>query len=314
MVSKSSYTLVGAFVLVLGAVFIWGVLWISAGGPPQRIDRYLVYMTESVSGLNVDSPLKFRGVEVGKIEQISIDIKNPERIRLLIQVRQGTPITEDTVATLEFQGLTGIANINLSGGQADSQPLSKMPREEYPVIQTKPSLFARLNADMPDLLATLIQTSLDISALLNEENRANVSRSLENVAVLTDNLAKQSDKLDTIISDLSVTLKNTRTASEDFPELVNQFSQSAEAISGMIEQIGGIGENLASASTGIHQTVESSGDDLVYFTSTTLPELAEMVFELRLAAEYLRRMSEALAQDPSVLIYGSPTPEPGPGE
>jgi phospholipid/cholesterol/gamma-HCH transport system substrate-binding protein len=48
--------LVGAFVLVLGAAFIWGILWISAGGTPQSFDRYVVYMTDSVSGLNVDAP------------------------------------------------------------------------------------------------------------------------------------------------------------------------------------------------------------------------------------------------------------------
>ena len=82
MLSKSNYALVGAFVLVLGAAFIWAVLWISAGGPPQSFDRYLIYMTESVSGLNVDSPLRFRGVDVGKVEKIEIDLENPQRIRL----------------------------------------------------------------------------------------------------------------------------------------------------------------------------------------------------------------------------------------
>jgi hypothetical protein len=76
MTSKSGYMLVGAFVLVLAAAFIWGILWISAGGTPQSLTRYVVYMTDSVSGLNVDAPLRYRGVDVGKVEQISIDNKN----------------------------------------------------------------------------------------------------------------------------------------------------------------------------------------------------------------------------------------------
>lgn len=314
MTTKSSYTLVGAFVLVLSAVFIWGVLWISSGGPPQRADYYLVYMTESVSGLNVDAPLKFRGVDVGKVEQISIDSKNPERIRLLLQVRQGTPITEDTVATLEYQGLTGIASINLIGGRVDSQPLRQIPGEEYPVITSRPSLFARLDATMSDLLGNLIQTSANINALLNEENRANVSRSIENITILTDNLADQSDQLETVVAHLSVTLENSRTASMEFPKLMHQFSKSAEAITDMADQIRGAAENLAAASAGIEQTVDSSGGDLAYFTSATLPDIAAMVTELRVASENLRRASESLAQDPSVLIYGHPAPERGPGE
>ncbi len=314
MTSKSSYTLVGVFVLVFSAAFIWGVLWISAGGKPQRFDYYLIYMTESVSGLNVDSTLKYRGVDMGKIEQITIDTANPERIRLLVQVRQGTPITEDTIATLEHQGLTGIANINLSGGRVDSQLLRKPPGEEYPVIQTRPSLFVRLDTNLSDLLANLVLASANINALLSEENRANVSRVVEDVAILTDNLADQSGRLDTIVTHLGVTLENASAASEEFPELVHQLSQSAAAIVRMLDDIGILGADLASATASIQQTVRAGGDDLVHFTSTTLPELAETVFELRLAAENLRRMSESLAQDPSVLIYGKNEPEPGPGE
>lgn len=314
MTNKSSYTVVGAFVLVLGAVFIWGVLWISAGGPPQRFDHYLVYMLESVSGLNVDSPLKYRGVDVGKIEQISIDLENPERIRLLLQVQQGTPITADTVATLEYQGLTGIANINLSGGRPGSPPLGPTPGEDYPVITTRPSLFARLDATISHLLENLTTTSANINALLNDENRASVSRSIENVATITDSLADQSGELENITSNLVVTLENVRAASASLPQLMERFSESADAIAGMAEQIQSIGDSVAAVSDDIQHVVTVSGADLEQFTGATLPDVAATAFELRLASENLRRMSEALAQDPSILLYGRPEPGAGPGE
>lgn len=314
MTSKSSYMLVGVFVLVLGAAFVWGILWISAGGTPQSMDRYLVYMTDSVSGLNVDASVKYRGVDIGKVEQLDIDSKNPEHVRLLLQVRQGAPITEDTVATLEYQGLTGIANVNLSGGRAESRPLARTPGEEYPVIKGRPSIFASLDTTLSDLLTNLTQTSAGINALLGEENRANVSRSIENVAIFTDRFAQQSGKLEEIIAHLDATLQNTRAASADMPQVMQQFSQSAQAITRMADQIRSLGEDLAAASAGIEHTVDASSDDLVDFTRTTLPEISEMVYELRLAAENLRRMSDALAQNPSLLIYGAPEPKPGPGE
>lgn len=314
MTSKSSYMLAGAFVLVLGAAFIWGILWISAGGAPQSVERYLVYMTDSVSGLNVDAPLKYRGVDVGKVEEIGIDPKDPERIRLILQVRQGTPISVDTVASLEYQGLTGIANVNLSGGTAESPPLKKLPGEDYPVIRGRASIFSRLDATLEDLLDNLIETSAGINAMLNDENRSNVAHTIENVAGLTENLAKQSNHLETLIADLQVTLANTRTASDNFPRLVEQFTQSAEAVTRMADEIRGVGENLSAASAGIEKTVDESGAGLVDFTRTTLPEITQMVNELRLASENLRRMSEDLAEDPSVLMYGAPEPKPGPGE
>jgi phospholipid/cholesterol/gamma-HCH transport system substrate-binding protein len=108
---------------------------------------------------------------------------------------------------------------------------------------------------------------------------------------------EQSRQLDSIIENLAATLENTRTASVGFPELILQFSRSAEAITRMADQIGGMGENLA-----------------LDLSTTTLPEVAAMVHELRLASENLHRMSEALAEDPSVLLYGKPEPKPGPGE
>ena len=314
MTSKSSYMLVGGFILILGAAFVWGVLWISAGGPPQRINKYIVYMPESVSGLNVDAPVKFRGVDVGKVEKIDINSSNPELIRLLLQVRQGTPISADTVAGLEYQGLTGIASVNLSGGHADSPPLTRQAGEEYPVITGQPSVFSNLGLTLSELLTNLTQTSASINAVLAEENRDNVTRSLENVAELTEKFTKQADHLETIITHLGATLENTHTASVDLPQLIEKFSQSATAITSMADQIRIVGENLATASSNIEQTVDASSNDLVDFTSTTLPEISRMVNELTLASENLRRMSESLAQDPSVLLYGKPEPEPGPGE
>ena len=312
--SKTSYILVGAFALVLGAAFIWGVLWISAGGTPQKVDRYVVYMTDSVSGLNVDAPLKYRGVDVGKVEQVSIDEKNPERVRLLLQVRQGTPVNSDTVATLEYQGLTGIANVNLSGGKASSPPLEKLPGEDYLVIKSRPSIFSSLDSTLHTLLTNLIETSAGVNALLNEENRANFSRSIENFAVLTERIADQSEQLGTIVSHLQGTLQNTHAASENFPMLVQQFSTGAESITSMANEIRAVGKNLVEASSKINSTVEASGADLEHFTGTALPEMTVLLNELRLASENLRRMSESLARDPSVLIYGKPTLKPGPGE
>lgn len=297
MISKTSYAMVGAFVLILTTAFIWGMLWISVGGPPQDYDRYLVYMMDSVSGLNVDAPVKFRGVDVGKVEEISIDPESPERIRLLLQVHRGTPITNDTVANLEYQGLTGIANINLTGGWHDSLPLGRSETDEYPVIAARSSIFSHLDLTLSELLDNLIETSASLNDLLNEENRANVSRSIENIANITEKFADQSRQLDAIIDNLNATLENTRAASVGLPELVLQFSRSAEAIARMADQMGAVGENLAAD-----------------INTTTLSEISAMVHELRLASENLRRMSETLVEDPSVLIYGSPEPRPGPGE
>jgi phospholipid/cholesterol/gamma-HCH transport system substrate-binding protein len=95
---------------------------------------------------------------------------------------------------------------------------------------------------------------------------------------------------------------------------MQRFTESSIAITSMADQIRGVAESLDAASGSIQQALDASSDDLASFTSTALPEIAAMVTELKIASENLRRASDALAQDPSVLIYGSTPPEPGPGE
>jgi len=134
-----NYALVGAFVLVLGAVLIAGVLWLASGGAFQKkYDLYLAIEDESVAGLNLDAPVKYSGVDVGKVREIHLDPANPVRVILLFAIERGTPIKEDTVAVLKIQGLTGIAYVELSGGARDAPPLGAIEGNPYPVIRTKP--------------------------------------------------------------------------------------------------------------------------------------------------------------------------------
>jgi phospholipid/cholesterol/gamma-HCH transport system substrate-binding protein len=314
MAHDRKFVLTGVFVVVLSAGFIWGILWISAGGTPQRVDRYVVYMLESVSGLNVDSSLKYRGVDVGKVEDIAIDAEDPERIRLLLQIRADIPITVDTVATLEYQGLTGLANVNLKGGGVGSAPLRAGPLEDYPVIKTEPSLFSRLDTTTSDLLANLISASERLSALLDDQNRDNISTTLQNFAILSKAFAEQSTRLESAVLNFNQLLTNAQAASTGMPGLVEKLSAGADAIAGMADEVRKVAERASIVSSDLERLVEHAGSDIDNLSSTTAPAIAGMVEDLRTAAQNLNRMTEVLANDPSVLVYGSQRIEPGPGE
>ncbi len=132
--------------MTLTTALIWGTLWLSAGGAPGEFDFYTTYMNESVSGLSPDAALTYRGVNVGKVREITIDPSNPNRVRLLLQVKHGVPIKQDTEATLAMQGLTGLATIDLLGGSPGSPPLTMTEGEPYPVIPSRPSLLVRLDS------------------------------------------------------------------------------------------------------------------------------------------------------------------------
>ena len=126
MESKVNYVVVGLFTLLLTSALIAGVLWLSAGNKYSKVyDTYNVFMNESVSGLNRNAPVKYRGVEVGRVRQIELSKLNSEQVRIELNIEHGSPIKEDTVAIMKSQGLTGIAFIELSGGSNASTDLLK---------------------------------------------------------------------------------------------------------------------------------------------------------------------------------------------
>ena len=303
-----NYPIVGLFVLVLGAALVAGVLWLAAGGALQKkYDLYLAIEDESVAGLNLNAPVKYNGVDVGKVQEIALDPGNPQRVNLLFAIERGTPIKEDTVAVLKTQGLTGIAYVELSGGARDAPPLHATAGSGYPVIRTKPSLSARLENVLTSVLAKLDSTSNNINAILSDENRAAFTNALADVAAVARMVAARKDTLDAGIADAARTFESTKRLSAQAGPVIDRLGRSADAIEKM-------GNEVARTSASAGKTVNSVGADVKHFTAETLPELERLLGELSVLATSLRRLSEQTERDPRGLLFGrKPVPE-GPGE
>lgn len=307
MTGKTNYVLVGLFVLALTLTLIAGVLWLGSGGPGRVYDEYLVYMQESVSGLSRDNAVKYHGVDVGRVREIGLDSQRAEEVRLLLEIDRGTPIREDTVATLETQGLTGLAYINLSGGRAASPALKARPGEQYPVIESRPSTWGRLDRAVEELATNLIGVSKRFELLLSDENQRHISRSLAHLDDLSSALAERSGDMASALDDLTTTLRHTRDASTGLSDLVTKLQSAARALERMADEIRDTGAS-------VRRVVRARDRDLQRFTGEALPEAAVMINEARRAAQNLRRFSEQLERDPSVLLRGGPPRAPGPGE
>ena len=189
MNAKTNYTLVGAFVLVSIALMTYFVIWMLQPAQKQELQDYRIEFGESVSGLNVDSPVKYRGVTVGKVRAIRISPKNVEKIEVLISVLKSTPVKVDTVATLKSQGITGLSYIDLSRGSEAAPPL-QAANDEIPVIPSAPSFFVTLERSFGSVSENLPELLLRIKTLLGDENQQEVTRFLHhiaNVAEKTDN-------------------------------------------------------------------------------------------------------------------------------
>ena len=303
-----NYSIVGAFVLVLGAVLIAGVLWLASGGAfQQAYDLYLAVEDESVAGLNLNAPVKYNGVDVGKVRAIQLDPTNPQRVNLLFAIKRGTPIKEDTIAVLKTQGLTGIAYVELSGGAIASPPLGILAGNQYPVIRTKASLSARLENILTNVLAKLDSTSNNINAILSDENRAAFTRALADMATVSHTIAARKDTIDAAITHGARTLDNTAQASAHMEAVLDRIARSADAIEKMGNEV-----SKTSLSTG--KAADAVGAEVKRISTETLPELERLLGELSTLAPSLRRLSEQTTRDPRSLLFGhKPVPE-GPGE
>ena len=256
-------------------------------------------MQESVSGLNLNAPVRYRGVEVGRVQQITLAPGNVEQVQLTLDIERGTPVKVDTVAILQTQGLTGLAFVELSGGNRDSPALKIQANEKYPVIKAGSSLMTRLDSALTMLLANLNRSSENFNALMDEDNRQSIKSTLKDIQVLSRTFAARSTTIDASLTNASRTLENTARVSDELPQLVQRAQRSADAFGRMSTELSRAGANA-------NNTLDS--------TRETLPEIHQLVIELKELSISLRRFSGELEQNPSELLYGKPAVKRGPGE
>jgi phospholipid/cholesterol/gamma-HCH transport system substrate-binding protein len=307
MISRITYVLVGVFVLVLGAALVGGVLWLGAGGPRPAYRLYETYIPESVYGLSPDALVTYRGVEVGRVLEISLVEQDPEKVLLLLEIREDTRVYEDTVATLEFQVLTGLAHVDLSGGSPGSRLLEAKSGQPHPVIASRVSVLGTLGQKIDRFVADVERALGRWDQLLRDENQAKITRILTHLETVGGELSSAGAQLPQMLEGLSATLQQTGEASGRLPALVDQLQRSALALESMAEEISG-------SVSGVGQAAQASLGNIDRATFELLPDARSMLAELRRAAVNLRRLSEALERDPSIVVYGARAPRPGPGE
>lgn len=306
METKVNYTIVGVFVVLLFGAMVSGILWLSGGAQYRKnYDTYLAFMQESVAGLNLNAPVKYRGVEVGRVKRISLD--HGEQVRLELDIEHGTPIRENTVAVLRVQGLTGIAQVELSGGSRDAPDLKAKPGEKYPVIRTVPSLLTRLDTAGTDLLSSLNKIAAGFSAILDENNRRAFRSMMADIATISATLAARKDAIDASLLGAARTMDNTAKVSAELPQLIERMNKSASALEKMAN-------DASRASVAVSKTAKDLSGGMTQVADGMVPELERAVAEVRELSSTLKRVSEEVERNPNMLLLGKQPDKRGPGE
>lgn len=311
MEPKVNFVVIGLFVVLLSLALIGIVLWLGKGWERGKYDLYYAYMEESVSGLSVDSAVKYRGVDVGVVKEIELNPDNPEQVRLTLEILRGTPMKEDTVAILDIQGLTGIAIVDLRGGTRESPHLEAKPGEVYPVIQTGPSLLVRFDRAATRLLNNMNSVAENIDSLLEEKNRVMIGQLLTDIAGVTKALAGQGKQFDRGMAHAVQTLENlsqvTKKMNKQIPDLIERINRSAEAVEEMSRDVKRTSKELGTV-------IGETKPNIERFSRQTLTETSFLIAELRELTATLQRLAQHLEQEPSSLVFGRSAQPIGPGE
>ncbi|HUZ33654.1 MAG TPA: MlaD family protein [Xanthobacteraceae bacterium] len=273
METKANYTITGAFTLAVILGVFGFIYWFqsSTGGGERSV--YRIVFAGSVSGLRSGASVLFDGMRVGEVTQLALDPHDPRKVEAQIALDRGIPIRADTKVSLAFQGLTGLAEVSLTGGSADAALVTA--DAGHP-----PTLFADPNAG-----ADVTQAARDVLSRINglvSENETAMRTSLHNIETVTTTLAQNSQRLDKVMAGLE-----NLAGSGDKP---GQIGQAADAIRKLADNLD---KRTDEISTG-----------LVRFSNSGLKEYEAFAVDGRRTLAELQKVLKNIDEHPSRLIFG----------
>ncbi|RZJ07719.1 MAG: MCE family protein [Haliea sp.] len=300
MENKAHALVAGAFVLVVTALLALLAVWLTRDSGERFL--YELSTRETISGLQPQAAVRFRGVPVGKVESIGFDHKIQSNVLIRISVDAGTPITKSTFATISSQGVTGLGFIQLED-KGESQELLAPNDADPPRIPLNPGLIDKLLKQSEVIFNQFEQASNRLNTLLSDENQKAVTAAITQLGDAAGSIDRVVRGLEPTVASLpglsrdsSATLKSLQNAANE----VTQTASRLNADGGPIDKLSQGGEALAAG-------VET-------FSAATLPKLGEVAEETARAMRQLRRTVSAVDDNPQSLIFGNGPPQPGPGE
>jgi len=299
MESRAHALAAGIFTLLLGLASALAVFWLS--GKREATSEYILVTQKSVSGLNTQAQVRFRGLRAGKVLDIELDPKNPLNILITISLDASMPVTKGTTAKLNYQGVTGLASVLLEDKGENPEPLTGADGEP-PRIALLPNFMDSLGDDAADLMAQMRQVAERTTALLSEQNVKRIGQTLANVETATAGLSGSMKDLPQVMASLKQAL------SEENMRRLSATMANMEKASG---EVAPLIANLQGVSKKLDALLGETGGEI---TQTTLPRLNVLLQELSVNSRQMSRLLDQIEESPSMLIFGREARRPGPGE
>jgi phospholipid/cholesterol/gamma-HCH transport system substrate-binding protein len=225
METRANYVLIGLFTLTVIAGVFGFVYWFHNSSGIGARAQYRVMFETPVSGLRAGAGVTFNGIRVGEVTALSIDPDRPQQSVAAISIDARTPVRADTRASLEFQGLTGIAAVSLKGGSQNAPALT--------ADAGVPTLVAQTGGQ--DVMQSAREVLVRLEAFL-ATNQSALKNSISNIETFTDTLARNSDRLDRVMGGLDTVIGGPDGKGE-IPEAARAIRLAAENLDKRIDAL-----------------------------------------------------------------------------
>ncbi len=270
---------------------------------------YLMATTLSVPGLNPQAAVRYRGMDVGKVDAINFDPTVSGQILVHLSVNPGTPVTTSTFATLGYQGVTGIAYVQLDDDSVGSTLLASNARNPAR-IELRSGLLGQLEKRGKVVLEQAELMTRNLNALLSAENRntmiaafADISASAKEFGAIERQLAPTLARLPALTDKAEQSLEAVTAFSND----ARRLSKNWDALATRLQAQGGLVDSMARASGSVESVAGS-------IEVETLPHVIQLADEMRSSMRALKSTMDSINDRPQSILFGAPGAPPGPGE
>lgn len=315
MENKAHALVAGAFVLAVTALLALLAVWLTRDNT-QR-DLYEMSTSETISGLQPQAPVRFRGVPVGKVERIGFDDKVKGNVLIRVSIDRAAPVTKSVYATVASQGVTGLGFIQLDDDGESTERL--VPNDDDPPrIPLKPGGLDKLIKQSEVIFNQVEQASTKLNQLLGDDTQKRVAATLDNVSQAAQGVNQLASSMNTVVNaqfgpdrvnfpafvkNANATVTSLRRTSEQAERSVAEIGTAARRLN----EKGGALDKLTEGGAALSAGVQT-------FSAATLPKLGEVADETARTMRQLRRTVHAVDDNPQALIFGNGPVAPGPGE
>ena len=304
METRANYVAVGAFVLVCMVGIVVALLWVAGHQYRQAYAYYQTYFYGSVTGLGTGTAVRYNGIEVGRVTGLDFDRNNPRLVVGTLEIRADLTIREDAWASIESQGLTGAAYVEITGGSAASPPIQVKDGQTYPVINSKPSPVEQLLANTPALLNKLSEIADRLADLMNDQNRAAIAATLANLRDTTAVFSRRSGEIDATLTNLAGATRQLDGTLTELHGVLAKAGGATDRLDRALVTADTAAKRVAQLTDDLDDVVRHSKGELQEATSEGVAQVTALIAELRPLVANLNRLSRDLDRTPTKLLFG----------